>query len=177
MRFVMSVGLLTVILFQSVGPGTAVGADLKIGFIDSERIFMEYQGVQEAQKQFDQDIQNWKAQATEMKTDIEKLRTEIDDQRLMLSQSKLEEKETELQGKIRSYEEFVQHIWGPSGELELRNEQLTKPIIAKIRTVVDRIGVDENFTFILDAADGNIVFGDKELDLTDRVLEELRKME
>ncbi|UCF78153.1 MAG: OmpH family outer membrane protein [Candidatus Eiseniibacteriota bacterium] len=156
---------------------SAVGADLKIAFIDSERIFQEYKGVQEAQSQFDQDILNWKAQATEMKNDIEKLRTEIDGQRLMLSQPKLEEKEGELQGKIRAYEEFVQRIWGPSGELELRNEQLTKPIIAKIRTVVDRIGLEEEFTMILDAADGNIVFGDKELDLTDRVLEELGKME
>ncbi|KPJ60557.1 MAG: hypothetical protein AMJ46_06045 [Latescibacteria bacterium DG_63] len=177
MRTVAALIPTTVVFLCLVAAGGAVGADLKVGFIDSERIFQEFKGVQEAQSQFDLDIQNWKAEATQMKNDIEKLRTEIDNQRLMLSQTKLEEKETELQGKIREYEEFVQRIWGPSGELEIRNEQLTKPIIAKIRTVVDKIGLDEEFTIILDAADGNIVFGDKELDLTDRVLEELEKME
>ncbi len=155
----------------------AAGADLKVGFIDTERIFNEYKGVQEAQKQFDQDIQTWKAQATEMKNSVDKLRLELESQRLMLSESKLQEKETELQTKIRDHEAFVQRIWGPGGELEQRNEALTKPIIAKIRQIVDKIGLDENYSIILDAADGNIVFGNKTLDLTDRVLEELAKME
>ena len=159
------------------GATPALGADLKIAFIDSERIFNEYKGVQDAQKQFDQDIQTWKAQATEMKTAVDKLRQEIDSQRVMLSDSKLQEKEAELQTKMRDHEAFVQRIWGPGGELEQRNEALTKPIIAKIRQIVDKIGLDENYSFILDAADGNIVFGNKALDLTDRVLEELGKME
>jgi outer membrane protein len=177
MRTATSLTLIAVIFLCLTSAGAAFGAELKIGFIDSERIFAEFKGVQEAQKQFDQDIQTWKAQATEMKSENDKLRGEIDSQRLMLSESKLQEKESELQGKIRAYEEFVQRIWGPNGELEQRNEQLTKPIIAKIRTVVDKIGMDESFSFILDAADGNIVFGNKALDLTDRVLEELGKME
>ncbi len=161
----------------SSGAAPALGADLKVGFIDSERIFNEYKGVQEAQKQFDQDIQTWKAQATEMKSSVDKLRLEVESQRLMLSDSKLQEKESELQTKIRDHEAFVQRIWGPGGELELRNEALTKPIIAKIRQIVDKIGLDENYSLILDAADGNVVFGNKALDLTDRVLEELGKME
>jgi hypothetical protein len=38
--------------------------------------------------------------------------------------------------------------------------RLTKPIIAKIRQIVDKIGLDEN-SLILDAADGNIVFSNK----------------
>ncbi len=160
-----------------LGPGIGLCADLKVGFIDSERIFNEYKGVQEAQRQFDQEVMNWKAQATEMKNAIDKLRAEIDSQRLMLSESKLQEKEAELQTAIREHEQFVQRIWGPGGELETRNDQLTRPIISKIRQIVDKIGVDEDFSLILDAADGNIVFGDKELDLTDRVLEELGKME
>jgi outer membrane protein len=161
----------------SVGAFPASAADIKIGFIDTERIFNEYKGVQEAQKQFDQDIQTWKAQATEMKTAVDKLRQEIDSQRLMLSESKLQEKEAELQTKIRDHETFVQRIWGPGGELEQRNESLTKPIIARIRQIVDKIGLEDNYSIILDAADGNIVFGNKALDLTDRVLEELGKME
>lgn len=169
--------LIAAVFLCLVWVGTVYGAEQKIGFIDSERIFTEFKGVQEAQKQFDQDIQTWKAQATQMKSDNDKLRAEIDAQKLMLSESKLQEKETELQGKTRDYEAFVQRIWGPNGELEQRNEALTKPIVAKIRTVVDKIGLNENFSLILDAADGNIVFGNKALDLTDRVLEELGKME
>jgi outer membrane protein len=178
MRATTLLAPLAVVFLCLVIAGSGVGAELKVGFIDSERIFQEFKGVQEAQTQFDQDIQTWKAQATEMKNELEKKRAEISgDNRLRFSRDLLEEKEMELQVKIREYEEFVQRIWGPNGELEVRNEQLTKPIVAKIRTVLDRIGTDEQFTLILDAADGNIVFGDKELDLTDRVLEELGKME
>ncbi|MFH0777892.1 MAG: OmpH family outer membrane protein [Candidatus Eisenbacteria bacterium] len=163
----------------SLAWGTLLGAELKVGFIDTERIFIEYKGIQEAQKQFDQEIQNWKAQATEMKNEIDKMRAEIssESERLRLSQGKLQERESELQSKIRAFEEFVQRIWSPGGELELKTEQLTKPVVVQIRAIVDKIAAEEDFSLILDAADGNIVFGDKALDLTDRVLEELGKME
>jgi Skp family chaperone for outer membrane proteins len=85
--------LIAVISLCLASAGVVEGAELKIGFIDSERIFTQFKGVQDAQKQFDQDIQTWKAQSTEMKTEIDKMKGEIDSQKLMLSESKLNSRE------------------------------------------------------------------------------------
>ena len=155
----------------------ARAADLKIGYIDSERIIKEYKGTQAAQQQFDQDVQEWNTQAKNYKKDIERLRLELEGQGPMLSEEKKNEREQELQSKLTQYDQFVQSIWGPSGLIAQRNEELTRPIIAKIKTVLSKIGADEQYNVIFDAADGNIVYGDQNLDLTDRVLQILNQGE
>lgn len=149
----------------------AWAADLKVGYIDSERIFKEYKGTQSAQQQFDQDVQEWNLQAQNYKKEIERLRLELEGQGPMLSEEKKIEREQGLQTKLNQYDQFVQSIWGPSGLIAQRNEELTRPIIAKIKTVLNKIGADEQYTIIFDAADGNVVYGDQSLDLTDRVLQ------
>ena len=55
------------------------------------------------------------------------------------------------------------------------NERFLKPIVDRVHKIVTTIGTDEGYTLVLDAADGNIIFGDKTLDLTDRVLDSLKK--
>jgi outer membrane protein len=152
-------------------------ADLKLGYIDSERIFREYKGTQAAQQQFDLDVQEWNQQAQTYKKEIERLRLELEGQGPMLSEERRVERESELQTKLNQYDQFVQSIWGPSGLIAQRNEELTRPIIAKIKTVLNKIGSDEGFSIIFDAADGNIVFGNEEFDLTDRVLASLNQGE
>jgi Skp family chaperone for outer membrane proteins len=47
--------------------------------------------------------------------------------------------------------------------------------VDRVHKIVTTFGSDEGYSIILDAADGNIIFGDHTLDLTDRVLEQLRK--
>jgi len=151
--------------------------ELKIAFIDSERIFAEYEGVKEAKDIFDRDVQEWQAEANKKEKEIADLKAELESQSLMLSDSKRQEKEAELQRLMSEYDGFVQMLWGPGGKIAKRNEELTRPIIAKIKAVLDKIAGEEGYDLVLDAADGNVVYGSPELDLTDRVLKELRAVE
>ncbi len=156
-------------------PGTGFAADLKIGFIDSERIFSEYAGTQEAQKSFNREVQELTKTAREKKTEIDDLQRKLDSQGPMLSEAKRDEQNQVLQKKIADYDAFVQRNWGPKGSVSQLNEQFLKPIVDRVHKIVTTFGSDEGYSIILDAADGNIIFGDKALDLTDRVLEQLRK--
>src|SRR6266446_5223362 len=131
-------------------PGAGMGADLKIGFIDSERIFSEYAGTREAQQSFNREVQELTKTAREKKTEIDDLQRKLDSQGPMLSEAKRDEQNQVLQKKIADYDAFVHKI-------------------------VTTFGSDEGYSIILDAADGNIIFGDRTLDLTDRVLEQLKK--
>jgi outer membrane protein len=149
-------------------------ADVKIGFIDSDRIFSEYAKTREAQEAFNREVQDLADNAREMKAEIDEMQRKLDAQGPMLSEAKREEQSKALQDKISAYEAFVQKNWGPSGEVSRLNEQFLRPILDRVSKIVTSIGQDEGFSLILDAADGNIVFGDKALDLTDRVLGALR---
>src|SRR6266850_2748061 len=156
-------------------PGSGMAADLKIGFIDSERIFSEYAGTREAQQSFNREVQELTKTAKEKKTEIDDLQRKLDAQGPMLSEAKRDEQNQALQKKIADYDAFVQKNWGPQGSVSKLNEQYLKPIVDRVHKIVSTIGSGEGYSIILDAADGNIIFGDKSLDLTDRVLDQLRK--
>ena len=61
------------------------------------------------------------------------------------------------------------------GQVVKRNEEILRPIISKIQTILAKIGSEEGFDLILDAADGHVLYADQSLDLTQRVIDELNK--
>jgi outer membrane protein len=136
-RFASAV-LLTAVLLSFAAFVSA--ADLKIGFIDSERIFAGYQGTNQAQTEFNNDIQQWSTELEQRKQDLEKITQEYQSQSLILSEAKRREREEDIQRRRNELDAFVQDIWGPSGKVAQRNEQLTRPIVEKIREILTDIG-------------------------------------
>jgi outer membrane protein len=167
--------VLPALVLLSSTAAVAGAAELKIGFIDSEKIFAEYQATSVAQAEFEADIQQWNQELETRKRELEKMTEDFESQRLILSQQKQQEMEEQLQTKRTELDAFVQEIWGPAGKVAQRNEQLTRPIVEKIREVLNEIGNQEGFSIIFDAIDGNVVYADQALDLTDRVIARLNE--
>jgi Skp family chaperone for outer membrane proteins len=158
-------------LALGVRPGLA--ADIRIGYIDSAKIFESYTVAKEAQQRFDRQVQAWREEAQEKERAVNALRAELKDQGPILSAAKRQEKEEALQRSISEYEGFIQSIWGPSGRAAAENERLTRDIVNQIREVVEKIATEQAYQLVLDAASGFVIFADKELDLTPQVLTEL----
>src|SRR4051812_20982754 len=133
-------------------PALGLAADLKIGFIDSERIFSEYPGTQEAQKSFNREVQELTKTAREKKTDIDDQQRKLDAQGPMLSEAKRDEQNQALQKKIADYDAFVQKNWGPQGSVSKLNEAYLKPIVDRVHKIVTAFGSDEGYSIIMDAA-------------------------
>jgi outer membrane protein len=163
-----------VVLLAGVGfIPPARGAETRIGFIDSAKIFQEYKLAQEAQQQFDRQVQNWQTEATEKEKSVEQLRAEVRDQTPILSALKRQEKEEALQKAIQEYERFVQDIWGPSGRAAQENERTTREVVEQIRSVVEKLAGDKGLDIVFDAAGGAIIYADRSLDLSAEVVREL----
>jgi outer membrane protein len=161
------------LLLALVAAGPGLAAELKIGYIDSGKIFEGYTVAKESQKRFDQQVQAWREEAAEKEKQVNALRAELKDQGPVLSGPRRQEKDEQLQRAISDYERFVQDVWGPSGRAATENERLTRDIVARIREVVEKIATENGYQLVLDAASGFVIFADKELDLTGQVLAEL----
>ena len=148
---------------------------VRIGFVDSQRIFTTYRGAQDAQERFAREITAWRTEADERRRALDVLRDELRDQEALLSEAKKLEKESAVQRAVADYDRFVQEFWGPAGRVGRLNEDMTREVITKIRDAVETIANREGYDLVLDAADGNVIFGVKSLDLTDRVLAQLAK--
>jgi outer membrane protein len=153
----------------------AQAQNLRIAFIDSQRIFNEYKAAQEAQDRFTREIQSWRTEADDRRRAVDELRNELKDQDPLLSEAKRLEKESALQKSLSDYDRFVQDFWGPNGKVQRLNDEITREVISKVRDAVELLANRESYDLVLDAADGNVIFGVKSLDLTQRVLDDLNK--
>ena len=174
MRLRPLVPLLAVLACAALA-GPARAQNVRIGFIDSQRIFNEYKSAQEAQERFSREIQSWRTEADDRRRQVDELRNELKDQDPLLSESKKLEKESTLQKAVSDYDRFVQDFWGPNGKVQRLNDEITREVIGKVRDAVELLANREGYDLVLDAADGNVIFGVKSLDLTQRVLDDLNK--
>ncbi len=154
---------------------TALHAEMKFGYINSELIFTEYEGTKLAQEKFNKEVAKWEQDASKKQKELKDLKDQLDKQSLLLSAERKKELEDSLNTKMVAYQEFLQQKFGQKGEALTKNEELTKPILEKIQKIIDKIAADENFDFIFDARAGGIVHAKPAYDLNKRVLELLNK--
>lgn len=165
-----------ILVFASLLVSQVVFAQIKIGYIDSQKILVSFKDAQDVQKQLDAKNQEWQKQGQDMQQQAINLRDQLESQSLLLSQEKKAEKEREIQDLIMKLQQFQQEKWGQGGEAFKLQNDLLKPVMDKINAVLEKIGKDEKFDYIFDAVAGNIVYANSDQpDLTDRVLEELNK--
>ena len=150
-------------------------AQLKIGYVNSEKIFTEFEGTKAAQEQFNKEVARWEQEASRRARSITELREQLERQSLMLSAERRKTLEDSLRQMVSTHERFLQEKFGQRGEVLTKNEQLTRPILEKIQRIIDRIAREEQFDFIFDWRSGGLVFAKPAYDLTARVLEQLSK--
>ncbi len=166
-------GLLAVAILGNVNPAAA---QLKLGYIDSQKILEKYKEAQDAQKQLQDLNKRWQEEAENMQKDLQTKMEELDSQALLLSDERKKEKQTELENLNIRLQQFQQEKWGNQGEVFTKRAELMQPVIDKINTVIKKIGTDEKYDYIFDIVNGNILHvSPTQPDLTDRVLEELNK--
>jgi outer membrane protein len=165
--------LLGLLLLGALALPTGAAADVRIGYIDSAKIFQDYKVAQEAQARFDRQVQGWRDEAAEKEKLVTQLRAEVRDQAPILSALKRQEKEEALQRAVSDYERFVQEIWGQQGRAAQENDRATGSVVNEIRQAVEKLAVDKNLNLVLDSAGGFIVFAEKSMDITADVIAEL----
>ena len=163
--------VILIALFVMTGSGFT--KELKIGYIHSQRILSEFQESIEAQRTLDEEQREWVDKAKNMEQEIAAMEEEYENQSLLVSEEKKAERLKEIQAKYLEYQRFQQEIWGETGKLYQRNQELTKPLIDKVNAVIQKLGEEGDYDIIFDAAVGNIVYAKDDYDMTDLVLDDL----
>ena len=146
----------------------------KIAVVDYQKIFDEYEGTRDAQTTLDRELKEWDDQARDMRKEVDALSEELESQRLMLSEERLREKQDELRRKRDEYQRFAEEIWGVNGKAAQRNAELTQPIAERILDIIALAGEEADVDIILDAGTGGVVWARDDVNLTDRIIEDIR---
>ena len=150
-------------------------AEQKIGYIDSQVILAKYEKAQEIKNEFQSKVNEWKKEVTDRQQELEKLQKSLETQSFMLTEEAKVRKIQELQRKKAELESFVNEIYKKDGKAEMLNKELMQPLLSEIDTIVSEIAEEEEYTYILDASTGVVIYADDMYDITERIIERLNR--
>ena len=150
--------------------GTAEAQTLKIGYINSAEIVAAAPGSQEAQAQFEQEVQSSQDEITRLETELQNMQQQLQQQSLTLSPEARANREQQIQLRGAEAQQRVTQL---SEQMNRRREDLVQPIMDQITAVIEAIREEGNYALILDTAAGSIISADPALDLTQEVITRL----
>ena len=146
---------------------------LRVAHVDSKLIFEGYKGTKKAQEEYDRQVAKWEQQANLLQKELAAIKEKLDKQALMLSDEKRKELEADYAKKNTELKEFIDRVYGRTGELITENEKVSAPIISLIKKAVTEIALQEGYDMVIDRATGAVLFWKDENDLTKKVLDYL----
>lgn len=164
--------LLAMLAILCVCTVSVFAKELKIGYIVSEVVRQQYEEFQTAQKQLDKEKADWEKQYQDSAQAIIDMEKDLKDKEFVYSETRKSEIRSQIESKRESLARFEQDL---TNRLMQRNAELSGPINTKINELLNKIGEQDGYDFIIDANQGNIVYAKDEYDLTDRLLQELKK--
>ena len=149
----------------------------KTGYVDSKKIFENYKGAGDIKLQVNRALDVWNREIELKQMEIDSLGKDLEAQNLVISSERRKLKQEDIKAKKKEVETFIHQVYDPAGKLDAKNKELSKPMVEKIGAIIKKVALDNNLLLVLDSSSGMVVYADKDLDLTDQVLEELAKSE
>jgi len=164
-------------LLIGVVPQRASAQQLKIGYINSNKILESYQEALDVKKQLAELNSQWEKEAKDKQKEIKDLQEQIESQSLLLSEERKAEKQRQIQTMYAEYQKFLQDKWNPQGGEAVQKEvEMIQPVYDKINVAIKKLGEAEGYDYIFDVVAGNILYAsDDQPDLTKKILEVLNK--
>lgn len=184
-KFAFLAIMLLAVVFGFVNP---VSSQIKVGFVDSEVILKQLPESKKVQEQLEaiqkQYLDTITGKENELKTKAEDFKTQYE-----AAQKKVESGEVKSEAEIKALNEEINAL---QKELQLLDDGLTaykqkaredllsiqselfKPIKDKVIKTIEDVSKEMKINFVFDKAEGTLLYGDKEFDITFKVLDKLK---
>ena len=144
----------------------ACGADLKIGFIDAERINRESVPAERATKKLEKEFAPRAQELQKMEGQIKALQGQLEKDGLTMSESDRRAKEQELGRQTREFQRLQREY---REDLNLRRNEELAALFEHANKVIKQIAESEKYDLIVQEA----VYRSPRIDITDKVLKAL----
>ena len=145
------------------------GSGLKVGFVSVEKLLTQAPQVEAVNASMKERFGNKKNELVEMEAEIKAIQENYKRNELVMTEDKLNELKTKLYGKVQIFKQ-KEKVLGQE-VATVRNQELA--VLQKsVRDIIDEIAKKENYDLIL--SDG-VVFASEKLDITNVVLERMKK--
>jgi len=158
--------ILAAVLALSSLAAQAQVADLKIGFIDADRINRESVPAERATKKLEKEFAPREQDLRKMEQQIKSLQGQLEKDGLTMSESDRRNKEQELGRQTREFQRLQREF---REDLNLRRNEELAALFERANKVIRQIAESEKFDLILQEA----VYRSPRIDITEKVLKAL----
>jgi outer membrane protein len=168
------VGLIAVAL---CGPETAAAQDkgggAKIAYVNTQAILRATPGYAAAESTFAKELDTYRGEVQKLQASLDSSASAFEQQSALLSGTARDAKRKELQGQQPKLEQRTQELQKRASD---REKELLEPIQTKVNSIIEGVRAAGNYAIIFDvsAPNSGIVTADKSLDITQRVIQQLK---
>lgn len=147
-------------------PGAAMSADLKIGFVNQERILRESSPAKRAQDKLDKEFAPRRAELDRMEKQGRELETTLQKESVTLPEADRTAKERQLAQLARDVQRMQREF---REDVNLRRNEELASLQERANKVISSIAEKEKFDLIFQEA----VYASSKIDITDKVIKAL----
>ncbi|TDM00476.1 MAG: hypothetical protein C4K58_04525 [Flavobacteriaceae bacterium] len=148
----------------------------KFAYIDTNYILENLPEYTQAQEIVKKKSMEWQGEAEKMQTELTLKIDALKQERLLLTETQIQEREKEILELQKALTDFKNEIFGPEGKLIETRKGLVLPIQNKIWEAVNTIAKQRDYGFVFDRANGvSMIVTDPKYDLSKAVLNILTK--
>jgi outer membrane protein len=144
----------------------AGAADIKIGFVNTERVFREAAPAKRAQQKLEREFAARNAELAKVEKQGRDLQNELERENVTMPEAARREKERQLADISRNFQRMQREI---REDLNLRRNEELADVQQKATRVINLIADQEKFDLIVQEA----VFASSRIDITEKVIRAL----
>ena len=165
--------LLTLVCVTAPAAAQQSGGVGKLAYVNTQAILKSTPGYAQAESTFTKELQTYRGEVQKLQASLDSSASDFEQQSVMLSPTQRAAKRKDLEGQQQKLEQRTQELQQRAAS---RERELLDPIQTKVNSVIEGIRASGNYAMIFDvsAPNSGIVTADKSLDLTDKVIQQLK---
>jgi outer membrane protein len=149
------------------------GGGGKIAYVNTQAILKATPGYTSAESTFTKELEGYRGEVQKLQASLDSAASDFEQQSVLLSPTQRSAKRKDLEGQQQKLEQRTQEL---QQRAATRERELLNPIQTKVNSVIEGMRAAGNYAIIFDvsAPNSGIVTADKSLDLTQKVIQQLK---
>lgn len=141
----------------------------KLVYIDSNKLLAGYQGMKDAQADFQIKSKTWKANVDTLMAEVQRSIMDYEKESPKMSAKEKELSRELIKTKQKQLQDYQRAIQEQSAQ---KDQEMTQQVLVKVNTFLTEYGKSKDYNIIFGATTaGNIIYAEEAMDITDEVLE------
>lgn len=146
--------------------------ETKIGLVDMQKTLQSVDAGKKAKTQLEGEFNKKKQDLQKEEAALKKMHEEFQKQSLVMSDQARAKKQQEIQERFVKLQETTARS---QQEIQKKEQELTEPIIAKIRSFIAEMAKKKGYTLVLEKNENTVLYSQEKDDLTQELIASFNK--